>query len=565
MPLPQFNGTLGSKRAAHLLHRATFGASKNQIDTFSAYTATQALNLLFQPVATPNPPLDLLTGQTWIGEPVGNAGSEEDELQEYFKGWWIGQMFNSGASAKEKIVFFLHTHFTTRQEVVMSSRALYYQNALFRLFAFDNVADPKINFKELTKKISVDNAMLILLDGRLNVNGAPNENYARELLELYTIGRGLAGNFPPPTELGDYYYFTEQDVQAAARVLSGYDIDDSFTTMDIDTDLPRGIIKGGQIASQHDNEVKEFSDRFGNAIIEGKPNLMVGGEATEASVLDELDQLIELIYNQDETVRNICRKIYRFYVYYNITAQIEQDIITQMAQTFRNSGFKIQPVIRELLGSQHFFDAGAGIDDDKFGGIIKSPLDLIMGTLRFLEFQTPDYTTELEAFYATTANMVGMMQAQGMSFMNPYDVAGYEAYHQFPVYNRFWITTNSLTQRYNFVSQIFGVSMPDDELGRIRVDLYEFINTRFAAIALDVDALIRGLAAYVFPLSTEVSEITTERYNYFKVRFLDIFDLTYWQTEWLNAAGNEMSRNGVRTRLEALFNAMLQTPEYQLF
>jgi uncharacterized protein (DUF1800 family) len=566
MPLPQLAGTLGRKRATHLLHRATFGATKAQIDSFANLTANQALTQLFQAQPVPALPLDLKTSVEWVNDAPTPANSEDGDLQEFFKGWWIGQMLKTNTSIREKIVFFLHSHFTVRQEVVGSSRALYFQNVLFRRFALDGVADPDINFKTLTQKISIDNAMLVLLDGRLNVNGAPNENYARELLELYSIGRGLEGTFPPTSELGDYFYFTEQDVQAAARVLSGWDIDDTFTTLDPDTDIPQGVVKSnGTLATQHDNKPKEFSARFGNAVIQGDPALMQGGLPTQASVLDELDQLIELIYAQPETARNICRKIYRFFVYYDITPDIEANIIPNLVATFQSNGYKIQPVIRDLLGSQHFYDANAGVNDDNFGAIIKSPLDLITGTLKFLEFTMPNDQTDLENFYATTANIVRLMADQGMNFLNPYDVAGYEAYHQFPVYNRFWITTNSLTQRYNLISQIFGLPMPTDEMGTIRIDLYQFVKSRFDAVALDVDALIRALASYLLPLSTESTEITTERYNYFKARFLDIFDLTYWQTEWVAATGNEMSRNGVRTRLEALFNAMLQTPEYQLF
>jgi hypothetical protein len=109
-------------------------------------------------------------------------------------------MLNSGRAMVEKMVFFYHTHFTTKEEVVQSNQALYHQNELFRYYALGN-------FKELTRKVCLDNAMMIFLDGRDNDRNNVNENFGRELLELYTIGKG------PQTGPGDYTHYTEQDVK----------------------------------------------------------------------------------------------------------------------------------------------------------------------------------------------------------------------------------------------------------------------------------------------------------------------------------------------------------------
>src|SRR5690606_5026037 len=143
------------------------------------------------------------------------------------------------------------------REKVDDSRALYFQNQLFRFFALDALnPDPEINFKTLTVKICVDSAMLKVLDGTSNVKGNPNENYARELLELYSIGRGLEGDVPPPVD-GDYFLYTEDDVKAAARVLSGWTTDDDYLTIDELTLLPRGRVRGNPTnASSHDNDPK---------------------------------------------------------------------------------------------------------------------------------------------------------------------------------------------------------------------------------------------------------------------------------------------------------------------
>ncbi|MBY0432866.1 MAG: DUF1800 domain-containing protein, partial [Cyclobacteriaceae bacterium] len=278
MPLPSLSGTLGPKRAAHLLHRATFGPTKAQIDSFAGLTAAQAVAQLFQqPLPTPLAPIDPKTNKEWVVSGTTDANSGDGDLQEFFKGWMLAQMIGQGVPAgqsipyavREKVIFFFHTVLTTIQSKVDNSRSLYFQHQLFRLFAFDKTAGIKFNFKELTKKICVDNAMLRLLDGNLNVKGAPQENYARELHELYSIGRGLEGTLPPVTDPGDYFLFREKDVQEAAKVLSGWDIDTTFKNIDLDTNLPRGVVRGSKTnASGHDNSVKQFSDRFNNATIQ---------------------------------------------------------------------------------------------------------------------------------------------------------------------------------------------------------------------------------------------------------------------------------------------------------
>ncbi|MBL7858324.1 MAG: DUF1800 domain-containing protein [Cyclobacteriaceae bacterium] len=584
MPLPEYSGTLGIKRAAHLLRRATFGATKNQIDTFASLTPAQAITQLFrQTLADPPLPLDPLTGQTWVTTGPAND-DREFEFQDFFKGWFIGQMMSTGVSpaqslawsAREKLVLFLHTHFTCIQSKVGNSRSMYFQNQLFRLFALDALnVDPDINFKKLTVKVSVDNAMLRLLDGNLNVKGSVNENYGRELLELYSIGRGLEGTLPPPTGPGDYILFTEQDVQAAAKVLSGWDIRDQFTTIDTDTNLPRGSVKGSVTnATSHDNTAKQFSERFSNAVIQPDPLLLSGGNPTEASALKEIEDLIDMIYAKPETAKHICWKIYRFFVHATHTVDdslaIDGPIITEMANTFQANGFKIQPVIENLLRSQHFYEASGGtVTDDNFGGIIKSPIDLTLGTFRFFNIQLPDMATQTTAFYDAAAEILQIVDHLGMDFYEPFDVAGYEAYHQFPIFHRAWITPNYLSRRYNFIRVLLTATEP----GMFKVNVYDYVkNTIPNGIAADARLLVMELAKYLLPIADNLTydpdaddfaSLTALRLNYFKERFVQDFTTdpeAYWTSRW--NAGTEIG--DLRAQLEFLFNAMLQSPEYQL-
>jgi uncharacterized protein (DUF1800 family) len=580
MPLPEFTGTLGVKRAAHLLRRATFGATKTQIDVYAQLTPAQAIDQLFR-VALPDPvePIDPVTGQSWVLTLPSETGSDEDDLQKYFKRWFLAQMMSAGIdpgvslafSAREKIVLFFHTHFTCIQSKVGSSRWMYYQNQTFRLFARDAINPlQEVNIKGLTVKISVDNAMLRLLDGDLNVKGSPNENYARELLELFSIGRGLEGSLPATPEQGDYLLYTEQDVQSAAKVLSGWEVnDDDVTTRDQITNFPRGRVKGDlNNASAHDNDLKQFSARFNNAIIQANPALMNGGKPTEASALDEIRQLIDLIYSKNETAKNICWKLYRYFVYAPHTQDtaltIDNAIINEMATTLIANNYKIQPVIENLLRSEHFYEANAGVADDNFGGIIKSPIDLVIGTLRAFHVSLPDMQANTTAFYEATEEINSTIEALGMNFYEPYDVAGYEAYHQYPIYHRNWITPNYLANRYNFIRSVISAS----EQMMFNVNVYQYVKNNFPdATASNARELIIALAQYFLPVTDNLTfdgnaddnaSLTAQRLNYFKDRFLQQFDETYWTTRWNEGALD------LRDQLEFLFNAMLQSPEYQL-
>jgi hypothetical protein len=303
---------------------------------------------------------------------------------------------------------------------------------------------------------------------------------------------------------------------------------------------------------------------------------MPGGVPTLESALDEITKLIDLIYEQQETAKNICRKIYRFFLWAPHTdaeVMASETIIDQMAALFVSpaNNFKIQPVIENLLRSQHFYDAAGGVTDDAFGGLIKSPIDLVIGTLKFFNVSVPD-PTQTDQYYMATGEVLGLIKNQGMAFYNPYDVAGYEAYHQYPIYHRFWITTNTLSRRYDFIRTLL------DPQGTLyfNVNTYDFVKANFAAVASDSEELVKALIAYLLPhhdfLVYEdpnnnpdalTASLTVKRLNYFLTRFLTDVNMDpkgYWTTTWNQ--GTELAE--LRDWLNRLFNALLQSPEYQL-
>jgi len=181
----------------------------------------------------PPPPIDPATGSDWVSPKPGPENNEEGILARYFIAWHLELMRNEQTNVREKIVWFLHTHLPVSVFKVEWSTPVYYQNKLYRHFAFGS-------FKTLFKKLLLDNAMLWYLDNTLNESEIPNENFAREMLELYTIGKG------PQIAPGDYTNYTEEDVKAAARVLTGLKVDITLENYDPellpDTKIAQGYV-----------------------------------------------------------------------------------------------------------------------------------------------------------------------------------------------------------------------------------------------------------------------------------------------------------------------------------
>ncbi|MFP4505132.1 MAG: DUF1800 family protein [Cyclobacteriaceae bacterium] len=541
---------LGKKRAAHLLRRATFGATKQQIDDFAQLSPQLAVEFLFPAeTALPPPPLDPATGQSWLNPAPTEGNSGTEDLLTHLKCWWIHQMCSSPLNAVEKLTFFLHTHFTNMASRMRYAPAFYYQVQLFRFFALGN-------FKTLTKKICLDNAMLRFLDGHLNEVGRPNENFAREFFELYTIGKG-ASQGP-----NDYTTFTEDDILEAARIFSGCKEDKEFTNIDPETGFSQAIMLADEngLAIRHDAGLKQFSAAFAHAQI--LPTETINNKATTEAAIDEINQLVEMVFDQEATAKHICRKLYRFFVYYEINEEIEQQVIQPLAAELKSANYELMPVLKLLFTSAHFYDMDNGLEDDNnLGAIIKSPLDLVVGTFRFLQHQMPDPQAELQKFYeAYQEGVLKPLLEQGLDFCEPYDVAGYDAYHQGPVFHRNWISTNFLARRYEFSRLLIeGVSNREDEL------LYKFDIVQYVQDPANVsdpenpELLVRELLDYMLP-----EEITEERFQYFlKVILLDNLSEINWRFEWQGyiKSGDD---SAVRVQLENLLHTIIQSPEYQL-
>jgi uncharacterized protein (DUF1800 family) len=362
---------------------------------------------------------------------------------------------------------------------------------------------------------------------------------------------------------GDYTTFTEQDVQEGARVLSGWGEDLTFENLDPETGIPMGSVKtnqAGLMATQHDAGTKTFSTRFQGRTI--APATVTNNLTTVAETEQELSDFVDMVFEQEATARHICRKLYRFFVYYHITPEVENDIIGPLATLLRNNQFEIKPVLATLLKSQHFYDMDNDLlRDNQVGAIIKSPLELMLSAMRFFKVAMPDPDTQADQLLSGAyEKLIGFMGDQGLNFLEPFDVAGYDAYHQAPVFNRNWISSNYLAQRYKFADHFIEGSGDPMEPYTFQVDMMQYVENRaLVTNPRNAEETVREIVNYFLP-----KETSPERFDYFlRAVLLDNLSAINWGFEW-----DSYVQTGDATAVKGQFNnlvrALMQSPESQL-
>lgn len=515
--LEPYSGPWNTKTAAHLLRRTIFGPKRSEIFSTASGSLSDTLTSLFAAQPTPDPPIGP-SGQTWVNSPYDSAN--EGLYASYLKAWWVGLMVNQGISMREKMVLFWHNHFVTEYVDVQDSRFLYRQLALFRQYALGNI-------KELVKAVTIDPAMLRYLNSNTNIVGKPNENYARELQELFTIGKG------PELAQGNYTNYTEQDVQAAAKVLTGfYDVGFRNTQ--------NATIGYAFDPRRHDTSNKQFSSAYSNKVIPGK---------TGPDGAKELDDLVEMIFAQPETAKFLCRKLYRWFVYYDIDANAEQNVIAPMADIMRANNYEVKPVLDALFRSAHFYD------DNNIGCVIKNPADFTAGAIRQSGIVTPSLATT--AFYRPFNELRVRAANLQMNLLDPPNVAGWAAYYQTPDFYEIWISTATLPLRGQFTDLLF------TGLAGMTLDRIAYAATM--SNPSDPWKLIDDLAEDLFPIAITKNQIDYVMYNAMGLRQNGEYD---WTLAWnaYNAPGGNTTanRNLVLKMLDPMLKFMFRMAEFQL-
>lgn len=523
MALTPYTGPWGATQAAHLVRRTMFGATPADVQNALSKGLNGAVDALLADAPEPAEPIayvksgSVAEGSPWTSGPYEEGSDNTRNLM--LQSWWIELMLNQSFSAVEKMTMFWANHFATGATQVRDARYMFNQNAMLRANAFGSA-------KDLTKSITFDPAMLRYLSGSSNTKTNPNENYARELQELFTIGKG------PEVSVGDYTFYTELDVKMAARVLTGWKDDQAKMS---------AVYSG----ANHDTGSKTFSARYAQQTITGG-NSQIG--ATR-----EVDDLINMIYSQPETARFLARKLYRYFVDYVVTPQIEADVIESMAQILRDNGYEVRPALKALFTSTWFYDT------ERVGCVIKMPADLLLGTLRL--FKPEDlYPTDTKLKHWAYRTVRRTMATMAQDLLNPPNVAGLPAFYQAPAFHELWVNADTLQKRVKFTNDI--------ALDGYRLDeSYEasfmdpFVITPWLSDPTDPTKLVNELAAILFAIPINDPQ---------RQALVDILvsgQAAYtWSDAWLAYEGNpsETTKAVVETRLRALLKFMLGMAEYQV-
>jgi len=297
-------------RLCHLLRRAAIGVSPQRLEAFGGLGVAEAVDRLMGYDPADDRPYDnLLTGLSGSMSPLYNV----EEAQR----WWLMRMLDTPRPLQERVALFWHNHFATSTGKVRQSALVSRQIDLFRRQGLGN-------FRELVLAVTKDPAMLLWLDGSKNKRGRPNENYAREVMELFTLG------------IGNY---TEKDVQELARAFTGYQVLDEAVAF---------------YPAAFDDGEKTVLGRTGKLDAEGA---------------------VDLLLSQAAAPKFIAWKLLREFVH----PTPEQGHVDHYAARLVHHGWEIKPVLREILTSRLFFSDWAR------GSKIKSPCELVVGSMLALE------------------------------------------------------------------------------------------------------------------------------------------------------------------------------------
>jgi uncharacterized protein (DUF1800 family) len=296
------------KWAGHLYRRAAFGAPLAELRQAVARELPATLDHLLRGDSQAEA-RDRFLASAGAGIARQNDGSP-------LRAWWLYAIFHSPHPLREKLTLFWHNHFATSIAKVQRAVLMYNQNQLLRRHALGK-------FGPLLHAVSRDPAMLLWLDSNSNVKGRPNENYARELMELFSLGVG---------------HYTEKDVREAARAFTGWHTDDDEFAFEADS---------------HDDGVKT---------VLGKTGKWNG------------DDVVGIVLEQPAAARFLVRKLYRSLI--SETAAPPVALVEPLAQSFRKSDYDVAGLVRTMIGSRHFFSAHA------YRQRVKSPVEFVVGAVR---------------------------------------------------------------------------------------------------------------------------------------------------------------------------------------
>jgi uncharacterized protein (DUF1800 family) len=380
------------------------------------------------------------------------------------------------------------------------------------------------NFRQLVKAVTIDPAMLTYLNGYLNTAAAPDENYSRELQELFSIGKDPANNQNP---------FTESDVITAAKVLTGWRINRNTFVSYFDP-------------TRHDTTNKQFSSFYNNTIIAGR---------TGAAGANETDDLLNMIFLKNHVSEFIVRKLYRWFVYYTIDAAAEANVIQPLATIFRSNNYDIKPVLTTLLKSEHFFDVL------NQGCHIKSPVDHVVSCMREFGVVFPDPVSLYADAYGMWNYIFNWAATMNQNLGDPPSVSGWPSYYQTPAFYELWINSDTLPKRNRFTDTMINTGYSRN--GR-RIIINAVAFTQTLPNPGDPNALIDDALAILYRMDLSASTRHSIKQQILLTNQTQDY---YWNNAWtayIADPSNQSNFNVVNTRLKSLYQYLMNLPEYQL-
>jgi len=376
---------LSEADARHVLVRTGFAPDHDEVRALTGSPATGAVAAIIKAAQTAtslhpapgfvsqSPPIPLRLLKSTEERQAQRQQQEREGLE--IKSWWMREMIETPAPLRERMTLFWHGHFASSLQKVNRSQAMWRQNQLLRGHALGN-------FRDLLHAVAKDPAMLVYLDGANSRKEAPNENFAREVMELFTLGETSQGG-----------RYTEQDIKEAARAFTGWSV-----------------------------ERDDFSFRFrpafhdeGNKTIFGRSGNFDG------------DAALDILMEQPATARFIVSKLWKEFV----SPAPDAVQVERIALRFRSSGYDIGTAVQELLLTDAFWA------EANRGSLVKSPVDLVVGTVRQFDFLYSDATP-----FALKAAQLGQ------NLLVPPNVRGWPCHND-------WVTATTLLERKRFTEQLF--------------------------------------------------------------------------------------------------------------
>ena len=373
-------------RVAHLLRRTTFGASLADLEKAAGDGYQKTVDRLLE--TPPSPPPALAGSDDVTRDSRLNLG----QLQQ----WWMNHMLSTPTPFAERMTLFWHGHFTSDyRKVGLQFPFIYWQNLTWRDMALTNL-------RSMLMRVTIDPAMLRYLDLATSTGQAPNENYSRELLELFSLG------------VGNY---SEDDVRAAAKALAGWTEPRPSRTASVTVDAKNNVMQRRPVYDQ-----PATGELVASRAYRGGPVTFLGKQDTY-----DAQKVIDRILAQPSTAVFIATKVVQHFV----SARVDQSYVRRLADQFRSSKYDVKTLMRAVFTSPEF-TAG-----QSYRALVKSPTEFMVHTLRALD--------------APQLARLAVQSAAGMGqvLFDPPDVAGWPN-------NDAWISSNNVVSRVNFVGAVLG-------------------------------------------------------------------------------------------------------------